>query len=266
MLRNQLPTLIGSAVAVAILLAVGAIACSSASAPAETLADSNLRPRNQPEWLRTALDQSREMMESRCVALAPLDLVYTSDPTFEACMAESSIISANALHTVYEDALRRCVAQRASSCCFAAVTDDSSFFMRRQRDCDDECARLTRRGDESSSRNLNCQPKMVSPPRPRLSRAHTPAVVEIVSRCQRGSDEHLACEALPTHVERGYCRTYCERERSAFQLSLSICERMSQEPGGAIRCNLRDPDLRSECESRCRERAKSTPAALDTGR
>jgi hypothetical protein len=159
-------------------------------------------------------------------------------------MADAMVIAAHAWQKVYEDALNRCVstAKRSGTegCCFAKVTDRNDEVARRQTECDDECARRTARKEGDLARSKVCEPEAVSPPRRGRSRAHTPAVVEIVSRCQRGTDESAACSALPTYVERAYCGTYCEAERSKFNLSLSTCSRAAEEPGGAVRCNLED--------------------------
>jgi len=217
------------------------------------------RHKSEPEWVRAALDQSREMMESRCVALAPLDVVYTPDPTFEGCMVDGMVIAGDAWQKVYDDALNRCVSaskrSAAEACCFARVTDYANDVARRQTECDDECARRTGRNEGDLVHSKSCQPVRVSPPRLGRSRAHTPAVVQIVSGCQRGRDEAAACNGLPTYLERTYCGTYCEAERSKFNLSLSICSMAAEEPGGPIKCNLADPEIRAECETRCRERA-----------
>lgn len=229
---------------------------TSVSDPAPS---TDARRKNEPAWVRMALTQSREMMENRCVELAPLETVYAGDPTFDACMVDAMILVGDAWQRVYSDALNRCVSDAAgsrnASCCFARVPDDADHVARRRQECDDECARRVGREPGDLVRSKTCQPAFVSVPRRKYSRAHTPAVVEIVSRCQRGTDEGSACSGLPTYIERTYCGTYCEAERSKFNLSLSICSLGANEPGGPIKCNLDDPELRSECELRCREKS-----------
>ena len=199
------------------------------------------------------------MMQNRCVDLAPLEVVYTSDPTFEACMADAEVVAANARFKVYSAALEECIASASPSgvgrCCFARVTGSTRAKGGLEEMCDEECERRAGRVKHFAPRSGGCNPEIVSPPRRVHSRGHTAAVVEIFSRCQRGSDESASCSALPTFLEREYCKVSCEVEMTKFNGSLTLCVHLAKD-GAQIACNLEEPLLRQECETRCRVLAK----------
>ena len=231
----------------------------SSCAPGPT---QRFRGKSEPEWVRTALEQSAKMMDDRCPDLAPLALVDTPDSTLAGCSAAAVVIAAKAWQRVYQDALSECVAASTRSsggnCCFARVTDSAELWARSQIECDNECGRRTGRERGAAPPTQSCKSEMLSLPRRIHSRAHTTAVVAIVSRCQRGSDQSPSCDALPTHIERAYCSGYCEAERTKFNGSLLLCVRAAKD-GARVGCNLDEPAVRQECEARCRE--QSGPSA-----
>jgi hypothetical protein len=251
----ELPAMISRSFKVGSLLACFTTMSCGVAPPPESVPAQNA----EPEWIRSALQQSAAMMENRCPDLAPLEILYTGDPTFLRCMAEASFAASVAWQEVYDDALRKCVSTSTSSagatCCFARAPQG---YERRQLECDDECGRRSGREQALPLHDATCHPVMVTPPRPSRSRAHTAAVVQVVSRCARGLEERAACATLPTYIERLYCGSYCEAERARFNTSLLLCLRDAMA-GGAADCSVDDAVIRQECTNRCREQSRARP-------
>src|SRR5438128_1438013 len=104
-----------------------AITAGCSGVPTSGEAPSSRPGRVDPEWFTLAVADSRRTMEVRCADFAPLEIVMTSAPMYEACIGDASAAAIAAREAAYRDALGRCIsASRAgavAACCFPQVTD-----------------------------------------------------------------------------------------------------------------------------------------------
>jgi hypothetical protein len=201
------------------------------------------------------------MLEERCTALAPLPIVYTTDPMFKACTGDAMVAAADARERVYEKALAKCVreagSRRVVGCCFEKVTDYEAIEAREEQRCDRECAERVGQSDLHIRRDPGCRPTIVSPPRPQRSRAYTPDVQAVVRRCAVSIQEQSACNDLGSQVERDYCTAACPVENGAFEFDVRRCVAAARA-GARISCSETEPPLRPACEARCQQEVHAT--------
>lgn len=227
-------------------------ACSGTSGSGEVHLDTTTK-RSAPSWVAAAVDESRFMMENRCPEIAPLDVLWTDDAAFHACMAESTSAAYQAWKAVYDEALKRCVSSRSNvaECCFAKVTDRSEDMDREQVSCSRECAERTGRPPTLGATSRGCRPVNVSPMRRSRSRAHTAAVAEVLRVCGAEANALSRCDELPSVVEREYCRNACQKQRSEFQGALALCIQRVQADQLTPACAVADQEQKASCERLC---------------
>jgi hypothetical protein len=249
MLEDDVPSLKHNAsktICAAAILTIGGCAVSS------TQEASSARDPGWPDWLKRALDESERTLEMRCDDFAPLEVVYTEDPAYRACLRESAARVAHARKQVADDALSRCVTEakagKHTGCCFSKITD-GSFELDSQNSCTSTCERLS---GVSAKSNRRCSPQMVSPARPVRSRAHTVTVSAVLAHCRIDQAAVGECDRMPSFVERQYCKNTCDAERSRFQMALKLCTGLATEREIAgVSCNLEEMNAKRECEARC---------------
>lgn len=225
------------------------VACSGTSATT----DISVPQSQRPPWFRQALEESRETMEVRCDDLAPLELVHSNDPMYEACVGEASAVAAGERQAEYEKSLQNCLSSKGSrGCCFSRVTDNARAEAAILAECHHEC--VAKLGLDDVEFPRDCRPAIVSPVRSARSRAHTPAVEKVLDACTVDEAAATVCTKLPSIVERKYCENACVSERGLFNAALQSCVRGKNDVSA---CANAPPRARQRCEEDCR---KSVPS------
>lgn len=215
----------------------------------------------RPEWFRSALADSAYSLQYLDCEKAPLDIAYTADTLWKACVIESTRAAEEAQRRIYTDALNECIEWRGvePQCCFARVTDEPIYAFRREM-CETEC-RARRVAGSKYRAAPKCQSEVVPVRRVDPLRFRTPMADQILAKCATGDANDVACLSLPTKVERDYCRGECELERTWFLDSLRECRRRVGV-GFPASCEhlfadkpLASPatmtERKAECERRC---------------
>jgi len=178
---------------------------------------------DRPAWFRSAVAESAHLLQPLNCEKAPLEIAYTADPLWKACIMETADAAYAAQNHVYMDALNECIDWRGvePQCCFARVTDESKSTLQRQR-CETECR--TRRIPGRKYRAApKCQSEVVGVRPLDPLRFRTPVVDRMLAKCATGDADSVACESLPTSVERAQCVGGCDIEREWFLRSLREC-------------------------------------------
>jgi hypothetical protein len=216
--------------------------------------------RTVPEWYTQALEDSRQTLEVRCNDTCPLGIAHTGDPLLLACVADSSLIVASERRKIYDRALAACVSRgldSAAGCCLEKQTDNEYLEFLAEEECTRQCADALRRPINRMRMDLKCHPMMASPERPKTNRAHTPDVQAILLRCAVSPDAQTACRGLPSHLEQQYCEASCPAKSATLNLDISRCARRFAQTG-VVSCDEQDNQLRSICETRCRQQSRQT--------
>lgn len=231
--------------------ALSLFAITSCSSAGSTHLEKN-EGRQEPAWLQRAVAESLQTMESRCLDHAPLEIIFTDDPLFAHCLDETETAARHARELVFRRGLNQCLAHPREGCCFERVTNDTLIEQRWLDECNRECAQQTNRADIATQRT-HCKPQVVSLFRPPGSRAHTPAVEAVLTRCTTRHEEVSGCDALPTSIERRYCKDACKQRSGRFDTALMLCIRLAREEGSAISCQIEPEETRRECQARCQQ-------------
>ena len=216
---------------------------------------------DRPAWFRSAVAESAHLLQHLDCERAPLEIVDTADPLWKACIIETAEAAEAAEYRVYMDALNECIDWRGvePQCCFARVTDEPIYALRREN-CEKEC-RARRIAGRKYRAAPKCQSEVVVVRAVDPLRFRTPMADRILAKCATGDANNVACQSLPTKVERGYCFWECEPERAWFLDSLRACTRRV-EAGLPASCEhlfadkpLASPatmiERKAECERRC---------------
>jgi hypothetical protein len=216
---------------------------------------------DRPAWFRAAVAESAHSLQYVGCDKAPLELINTDDPLWEACLVETATAAESARQRIYMDALNECVEWRGvdPQCCFARITDSASEASRQEM-CEAECRKRRGVAGRRYRAAPKCQSEMVVYTVD-IRRFRTTMVDSVLARCAVGDSDASACEKLPTKVERRYCAGACAVERADFVNSLRECtSRVSA--GSSVSCEhlFRDKPIASpateaerkaECERRC---------------
>ena len=247
-----------------VLLRVGILLLGVACSGVPSGDDQSAARNAVPAWYTQALEESRQTLEVRCNDTCPISIAHTGDPLLLACVADSAIIVGSERRKLRDKALAACVSRGLDStagCCLEKQTDNEALEFLAERECTQQCAAALRRPSNRMRMDLNCHPMMVSPPRPKINRAHTPAVQAILQRCALSPDAQTACGGLPTRLEQQYCAALCPTKGATFNFDIYQCVRRFGQTG-LLSCDEQDGQLRSICETRCRQQSQQTGNAV----
>lgn len=188
----------------------------------------------RPPWFRAAVAESARTLQWVGCERAPLDIVDTSDSLWLACLSETVDAAESARRRVYLDALGECVEWRGiePECCFARTSDPAAIESAKAQ-CEAECRRKRVVG-RSYRIAPKCSTEVVAYSLD-VMRFRTGRVDALLADCAVGVVGEGACEALPTRVERLYCRGACAAERDLFVRSLGQCKEAVRQ-GGVVSC------------------------------
>jgi hypothetical protein len=235
----------------AALLFVCVAGCSAYPANENHLA---VEAKTQPQWIRVAVAESAQTLESRCSEYAPLEIVYSDDALWDECQREAWSVVHDQRRRLYEEALNRCVddAQRRGkgSCCFAKTTMHTHAETLLQDRCEVVCRERVGAGAEVVPPR-KCTPINVSLPITTPPRAHTAKVEEIVAACRTGLSDPSKCDGLPSRMERNYCKQACGWEIQQLETAVTRCVVQRLHNQGDSSCASFEPRVSRECQKRC---------------
>jgi hypothetical protein len=218
-----------------------------------------------PKWYAQALEESRNTLEVRCNDTCPLGIAQTGDPLLLACVSDASIIVGSERRKLHDRALAACVSRGSEStagCCFEKRTDNEYLEFLAEEECTRQCADALGQPFNRMRMGLDCHPTMVSPPRPRANRAQTPAVQAILLRCAVSPDAATSCGSLPSQLEQQYCEVLCPAKSATFNSDVYHCVKKFAQTGLVSCDDEQDAQLRSICETRCRQQSRLAGSAV----
>lgn len=212
---------------------------------------------NRPQWFRDAVAESRQTLDLHCVDYAPVEILFTEDPLWIACMRESMSVVIDIQKRAYAKALSQCVDDMrqtgSGSCCPERVSSRPDIEGRLTEMCNRDCKERAGRPQAATRAVRPCEPA-VAPVVRHAARGATPAVLGLVASCRFGHDAIAECARLPTEVERNYCTPYCSSGLQKFMSALEDCM-MQVKAGFPPSCRGVDEDTQAECRKRCESAA-----------